>query len=208
MRLPFLFVALAVIGCGTEDREQSIEFCKMGSEYYQRATTILVTDPPDDKGVMADSCMFFMSEAIRVDSSNRPAYWNKWVFENGLERFEAAKKTILLYSGKFNDPYGFMSLAGMYHHRGDTAQSKAYFRRALALYNELIDAGNIVEDSVLFDLSRVNFYNGDIEKSKQYYERYRSTKWGQVTFKEIEFDSVISVLEEKSIQPSNLLMTK
>lgn len=46
-----------------------------------------------------------------------------------------------------------------------------------------------MEDSILIDLSIVNLANRKIEESKEYYERYRVTYLGQMTFKDVDFDS-------------------
>jgi tetratricopeptide (TPR) repeat protein len=158
-------------------------------EYYDKAVSPFVYSEYDDKDVFADSCMYFMSEAIRIDSSNRSAYWNKMAFEFGLKRFEEAKITAWLYYRKFDDPVGLMRLGAIYHQLNDSIKSREYFKQALDFYDSGMKSGKLIEDSILVDLTLVNLANNRIDESKKYYERYRRTNTGRMTFKDIEFDS-------------------
>jgi tetratricopeptide (TPR) repeat protein len=133
--------------------------------------------------------MYFMFEAIRTDSSNKSAYWNKMAFEFGLKRFEEAKTTAWLCYKKFDDPVGLMTLGAIYYQLNDSIKSKEYFKQALDFYDQGIKSDKFIEDSILIDLTMVNLANNKIDESKEYYERYRKTYVGQMTFKDIEFDS-------------------
>lgn len=167
-------------------------------DYYNRAASSFVYSDHDDKKVFADSCMYFMSEAIRTDSSNKSAYWNKMAFEFGLKRFEEAKTTASLYYKKFDDPVGLMRLGAIYHQLNDSIKSKEYFKQALDYYDNGIKSGRFIEDSILMDLTMVNLANNKVFESRDYYERYRATSRGQMIFKDVEFDSARQILMGES----------
>jgi hypothetical protein len=189
MRLIYLVLLFILLSCSKQDREKSNDFNKMGMDYYDKAVSPFVHSEHDDKNVFADSCMYFMSEAIRTDSSNRSAYWNRMAFEFGLKRFEEAKTTAWLYYKKFDDPVGLMRLGAIYNELNDTIKSREYFKQALDFYVGGIESDKFIEDSILIDLTMVNLANNKIDQSKEYYERYRKTYVGKMTFKDIEFDS-------------------
>ena len=149
----------------------------------------MVYSDHDDKKVFTDSCFCFMSQAIKADSSNKSAYWNKMGFEFGLKEFEDAKTTAWLYYKKFNDPIGLMRLGAIYYQLNDSAKSKEYFRQALDFYDNGMKSGKLVKDSILLDLTMVNLANNNIDDARDYYERYRATYRGQMTFKDVDFDS-------------------
>jgi tetratricopeptide (TPR) repeat protein len=193
MRHIYIGLLFAVFSCSTQDREESNELSKTGIDYYYKAVFNLHSDH-DDKKAFADSCMYFMSEAIRVDSSNRSAYWNKLAFEFGLKRFEESKTTAWLYYEKFDDPVGLMKLGAIYYQLNDSTKSNEYFRQALDFYDNGIKSGKFIEDSILMDLTMANLANNRIDESRKYYERYRATNIGQMTFKDIEFDSARQIL--------------
>jgi hypothetical protein len=177
------------------DRRRSNELNKRGIDYYDKATSNLVFTGSENKDLLSDSCLYFMAEAIRVDSSNRSAYWNKLAFERGLNRLEAAKATAWLYYKTFDDPFGLLSLGSIHRELGDTIKSKEFFIRALDFYDEAIKSGKVTEDSILLDLCIVNLANGNMAESRKYYEKYRTTPKGQLTFKEIDFDSAHLLLD-------------
>jgi tetratricopeptide (TPR) repeat protein len=194
MRFIYIGLLITVFSCGKQDREKSNELNKKGIDYYYKAVSSLdrpglVYTEHDDKKVFADSCLYFMSEAIRIDSSNKSAYWNKLGFEFGLKRFEEAKTTAWLYYKIFDDAHGLMTLGAIYHQLNDSIKSKEYFKQALDFYDNRIKSGKFIEDSILLDLTMVNLSNNKIEESKEYYERYRATSRGQMIFKDIDFDS-------------------
>lgn len=121
------------------NREKSNELNKKGIDYYYKAASILVSSDNSNKNKLADSCLYFMAEAIRIDSSNKSAYWNKLAFERGFKKLEDAKATASLYYKKFGDPFGLISLGGIYLQLGDSTKSKDYFRQALDLYNNAVE---------------------------------------------------------------------
>ena len=199
--LVFFFFLLAACSNGQSvDREKSIKLTKKGTEYYNRSTSVgfFVEDPSVKKEDMIDSTLFFLSEAIRLDSTNKSAYRQKMIFENSFGEYEKAKATARLFNKKFGDPYALLLLAGIAERVGDTLQSKLYRREAVKYYTDKIAAKTVTEDSVLFDLTTVYYYNGELQKARAYYERYRVTKWGQMTFKDVEFDSLVKILNGDS----------
>jgi len=189
MRVIYIGLLFTVFSCSTQDREKSNELNKKGTDYYFKAVSNMTYPGNSDKKVFADSCLYFMSEAIRADSSNKSAYWNKMGFEFGLKEFEEAKTTAWLYYKKFDDPVGLMRLGAIYYQLNDRIKSKEYFKRALDFYDNGLKAGKFKEDSILLDLAMVNLANDKIDEAREYYERFRVTSRGQTTFKDIEFDS-------------------
>lgn len=194
MRCICIGLLFIVFSCSTPDREKSNELNKKGTDYYFKAVSNMVYSDHDDKKMFADSCLYFMSEAIRVDSSNRSAYWNKIGFEFGLKRFEEAKATAWLYYKKFDDPVGLMRLGAICYQLNDSIKSKEYFKQALDFYDNGMKSGKLIEDSILMDLTMVNLANNRIDEAKEYFERYRETYRGQMAFKDIEFDSARQIL--------------
>jgi hypothetical protein len=157
--LAFLFFLLAACSNGQSvDREKSVELTKKGIEYYHRATSagFLVEDPPVKKGDMIDSILYFLSEAIRLDSTNKSAYRQKMIFENSFGEYEKAKTTATLFNKKFGDPYALLLLAGIAERVGDSLQSTKYRTEAVKYYMDRIASKSVTEDSVLFDLTTVS----------------------------------------------------
>jgi hypothetical protein len=191
------FLLLAACSNGQSvDREKSIELTKKGIEYYYRATSVgfMVENPPVKKEEMIDSTLFCLSEAIRLDSTNKTAYRQKMIFENSFDKYDDARATATLFHKKFSDPYALLLLAGIVDRTGDTLQSKMYRREALRYYTDKIAAKTVTEDSILFDLTTMYYYNNQLENARAYYDRYRKTKRGQMTFKDVEFDSLVKIL--------------
>lgn len=120
------------------------------------------------------------------------------IFENSFGEYEKAKATATLFNKMFGDPYALLLLAEIAERVGDTLQSKKYRTEAVKYYTDKIAAKTVTEDSVLFDLTTVYYYNGELQKARAYYERYRVTKWGQMTFKDVEFDSLVKILNGDS----------
>lgn len=142
MRFIYLGLLITVINCDTKDRKKSTELHKKGIDYYYKSVSNFSYSDHDDKNVFADSCLYFISEAIRIDSSNKSAYWNKLGFEFSLKRFEEAKTTAWLYYKKFDDPHGLMKLGAVYYQLNDSVKSKKYFKQALDFYDSGIKSGN------------------------------------------------------------------
>ncbi len=183
--------------CSLQDNKkkrdkESIRFTNKGAEYYFKWSKF----SPETK-VFADSSLLFLTEAIKLDSNNRTAYWNKLIFESGLQYFDKAIETAELYYKKFNDPQGLIYLGNIYKQVGDSVKSKEYFNEALHFYVDKVKSGYIKEDSALFELTLTYYLTGDFANSKKYYERYRVTKSGQLTFKEVDFDSLRKVFDHR-----------
>ena len=67
---------------------------------------------------------------------------------------------------------------------------------ALNYYSDKIKSGDISEDSVLYYLTLATYFNNDLESSRGYYERYRNTKQGQLTYKDVDFDSLKELFKQ------------
>lgn len=187
MKKIYFLLLLVIIGC-SDNREQSIEFNKKGLEYSKNWGLQLFQG--NSVKNIEDSVLYFFGEAIRIDSTNKIFYANKFAFENLFHRFDDAKKTAELYYRSFKDPQGLVWLGGTYLKLGDTIQSKSYFNQASLIYKEGLRSEKLVEDSILSELIFVNLYIGDTLKSKEYYYRYRDTKKGR-QFRERGYDDFI-----------------
>jgi tetratricopeptide (TPR) repeat protein len=185
MKKIWLLAVLIILGC-SNDREISNEFVKKGFDYSRKSGPELLRS---DKNI-EDSVLYFFSEAIRIDSTNKSAYWNKMAFENQYNRLENAKETSYIYYRKFNDPHGLMSLGGIYLKLSDSIKSKEFFNQALLFYNDGLETKKFTEESILFDLIFVHLANGDTTKAKGYFYSFRNTKNGEA-IKDIEFDRFI-----------------
>lgn len=152
-------------------KQQTNEFNKKGEDYFRKSGPEILLRRSgsgllrSDKNI-EDSVLYFFSEAIRIDSTNKGTYWTKLAFENYYNRTDDAKKTAQLYYRKFNDPHGLISLGGIHLKLGDTIQSKKYFKQALLFYETGIKSRKFIEDSILMDLSLVNLFNGDTTISR------------------------------------------
>ena len=71
MRFIYIGLLFTVFSCSKQDREKPNELNKKGTDYYFKALSNMVYSDHDDKKVFADSCLYFMSQAIKADSSNK-----------------------------------------------------------------------------------------------------------------------------------------
>lgn len=110
-------------------------------------------------------------QAVELDSNYFTAYWNKFVYENQLGKFDDAFKTLeKLEKLKPEAPYLKTFLGISMWSRGDTVDAKHKFMEADVLYSAVLDTmqqgTNPFWSLQLEKAKNLKFLNKDIEANK------------------------------------------